>query len=114
MTAPANERQRLILTFLQEHARDHDYPPRLDEIGDAVGLRGKSNVSLNLAALEAQGLVRLERASGRVKAIWLAEDATPRALLRDVLEEIGPLGNILSPELQERLRAHLGEGCCGG
>lgn len=114
MTPALSDRQRLILTFLQEHARDHDYPPRLDEIGTAVGLRGKSNVSRNLAALQRLGLVRRKRVAGRFITASLAESATPRGLLRDVLEEIGPLGNILSPELQERLRTHLGEGCCGG
>jgi repressor LexA len=60
-------RQRQILEFVDEEARNRGYPPSVREIGKAVGLTSTSTVHAHLSALVAKG--------------YLLRDATkPRAL----------------------------------
>jgi len=51
-------RQQEIWQFLAAYVDEHDYPPTVREIGDAVGLASPSTVHAHLANLERAGLLR--------------------------------------------------------
>ncbi|WP_445228183.1 transcriptional repressor LexA [Corynebacterium sp. H78] len=56
--SPLTERQRRILTFLNDALTLRGYPPSIREIGDAVGLSSTSSVAYQLRELEKKGFVR--------------------------------------------------------
>lgn len=56
--SPLNQRQRLILEFIQERIRTKGYPPSVREIGEAVGLKSSSTVHAHLVQLEEKGYIR--------------------------------------------------------
>jgi repressor LexA len=51
-------RQRQILEFVDEEARNRGYPPSVREIGKAVGLTSTSTVHAHLSALVAKGYLQ--------------------------------------------------------
>jgi len=59
------ERQRQILTFIQEALKDRGFPPTIREIGEACGLTSPSSVSHQLAALEKKGHLKRDPKSPR-------------------------------------------------
>ncbi len=65
MSQPLNPRQREILEFLAEHARQHAYPPTVREIGKAVGLSSSSTVQNHLNSLEMKGYIRRDATKSR-------------------------------------------------
>jgi len=69
MAEHLNPRQRQILDFLRDHARNHAYPPTVREIGVAVGLSSSSTVQNHLNALEARGLIRRDPSKSRTVEI---------------------------------------------
>ena len=66
-------RQRDILTFLREHARDFDHPPNLDELAAALGLRSRGSLHKQIQALVDAGFVEPMRRTRR--GIRLTEGA---------------------------------------
>jgi len=60
-----NPRQRQILDFLRDHARDHAYPPTVREIGLAVGLSSSSTVQNHLNTLVKRGLITRDPSKSR-------------------------------------------------
>jgi repressor LexA len=52
------DRQRQILEVIEEHLREHGYPPSVREIGEAVGLTSPSTVHAHLATLQKNGFLR--------------------------------------------------------
>lgn len=68
-------RQRRILGFITETARERGYPPTVREIGEAVGLTSSSSVHAQLANLERKGLLRKDPTKPRA---IVAEPASPR------------------------------------
>jgi repressor LexA len=72
-----NPRQRQILDYLRDHAREHAYPPTVREIGLAVGLSSSSTVQNHLNSLEAKGFIRRDPAKSRT--VELVEAAAPAA-----------------------------------
>ena len=65
---PSN-RQRRILQAIDQHNREHGFPPTLRELGQAVGLRSPSTVLHHMRALEAAGLVRRRERHPRALAL---------------------------------------------
>jgi repressor LexA len=52
------ERQRTILQVIEDHMREHGYPPSVREIGEAVGLTSPSTVHSHLSTLQRLGYLR--------------------------------------------------------
>lgn len=73
-TDALTDRQRQILTVIQQHRDEHGYPPSLREIGAAVGLSSPSSVHAQLATLERKGFLRRDPAKPR------ALEVRPRAI----------------------------------
>lgn len=57
-SSPLNQRQRLILEFIQDRIKTKGYPPSVREIGEAVGLKSSSTVHAHLVQLEEKGYIR--------------------------------------------------------
>jgi repressor LexA len=51
----ASVKQQKILEFIEQHTREHKYPPSVREIGAAVGLRSPSTVHAHLKSLKEKG-----------------------------------------------------------
>ena len=49
------DRQRMIMTVINDAIEEHGYPPSIREIGDSVGLQSTSSVAYQLRALEKKG-----------------------------------------------------------
>lgn len=64
-----SEKQRQILTFIEEYAGQQGYPPSVREIAAAVGLRSPSTVHAHLKKLRELGY--LERDGHKTRAITL-------------------------------------------
>ena len=52
------DRQRTILQVIEDHMREHGYPPSVREIGEAVGLTSPSTVHSHLSTLQRLGYLR--------------------------------------------------------
>jgi repressor LexA len=76
MVEGLNPRQREILEFLRNHARNHAYPPTVREIGQAVGLSSSSTVQNHLNALEQKGHIRRDPTKSRTVEVVGAEPVT--------------------------------------
>lgn len=104
-------RQRDILEFIDQHVRDHGYPPSVREIAQGVGLSSTATVHNHLGALQEKGFLRrdptkpraievhFEASSGAslerrpVKHVPLVGDvaAGTRVLAAENVEEVHPL-----------------------
>ncbi|GID29364.1 LexA repressor [Paractinoplanes brasiliensis] len=62
-TSTLSERQRQILTVIQEWAQRYGYSPSTREIADTVGLASTSSVGRHLRVLEEAGFLRRGRAT---------------------------------------------------
>jgi len=60
-----NQRQKLILDFIQERIKTKGYPPSVREIGEAVGLKSSSTVHAYLLQLEDKGYIRKDPSKPR-------------------------------------------------
>jgi repressor LexA len=78
MADALNPRQRQIIDFLREHARNHAYPPTVREIGLAVGLSSSSTVQNHLNSLEAKGYIRRDPTKSRTVEVVGHEPASSR------------------------------------
>ncbi len=76
MSEAINPRQRQILDYLREHAREHAYPPTVREIGFAVGLSSSSTVQNHLNTLESRGLIRRDPSKSRTVEVVDAQSPT--------------------------------------
>ncbi len=63
------EKQSRILDLVQEHVRRLGYPPTLQELADALGIRSKYAIYKHLQALERKGYIR--RSQGGARGITL-------------------------------------------
>lgn len=104
--ADLTARQRAILEMIHAHVEEHDYPPSVREIGDAVGLRSTSSVHAQLATLETKGYLRRDPTKPRALELGrdpqTALDVRP-ATVRNVplVGEIAAGGPILAEERVE-------------
>jgi len=60
-----SERQRKILSFLEDFTRENEYPPTIREIGAAVGISSTSVVNYNLNVLEKKGYITRDKIVSR-------------------------------------------------
>ena len=60
-----SERQKNILSFLEEFTRENEYPPTIREIGAAVGISSTSVVNYNLNVLEKKGHIARDKTVSR-------------------------------------------------
>lgn len=60
-----NQRQQLILDFIQERIKTQGYPPSVREIGQAVGLKSSSTVHAYLLQLEEKGCIKKDPSKPR-------------------------------------------------
>ena len=64
-------RQRQVLEIIEQHTRQHGYPPSVREIGEAVGLTSPSTVHAHLAALQRRGYLRRDPTKPRaIEVRW--------------------------------------------
>jgi repressor LexA len=64
-------RQREVLEIIEQHTRQHGYPPSVREIGEAVGLTSPSTVHAHLAALQRRGYLRRDPTKPRaIEVRW--------------------------------------------
>jgi repressor LexA len=64
-------RQREVLEIIEQHMREHGYPPSVREIGEAVGLTSPSTVHAHLAALQRRGYLRRDPTKPRaIEVRW--------------------------------------------
>jgi len=96
-----NPRQREILEFLRNHARNHAYPPTVREIGQAVGLSSSSTVQNHLNALETKGYIRRDPTKSRTVEVVGSESqsaAARRSLSVPLVGRVAAGGPILAEE----------------
>lgn len=67
-SSPLNQRQRLILEFIQDRIKTKGYPPSVREIGEAVGLKSSSTVHAHLVQLEEKGYIKKDPTKPRAIA----------------------------------------------
>lgn len=65
------ERQKKVLTFIEQYLKEHNIPPTIKEIGEAVGLKSVSSVYDLLKRLEKKGYISMP--SGRRRSIRLVK-----------------------------------------
>lgn len=97
-----NERQRSILTFIQDRTKSQGYPPSVREIGQAVGLKSSSTVHMYLCQLEELGFIRRDPAKPR--AIIVKEETQAKPPHTDLnVQQIPVIGKVAagSPILAE-------------
>jgi repressor LexA len=79
MPRPISQRQRLILSFINQHIEDHGYPPTVREIGEAVNLSSSSTVHAHLKALEEKGMIQRDAVLTRaIKIVGSTSDGYTR------------------------------------
>lgn len=105
---PLTERQEAILTYLYEYTEQHNYPPSVREICEAVGLRSPSSVHAQLQTLEEKGFLRRDPSKPRALELAPVEDtvaAMPLAHARHVplVGEIAAGAPILAEEQIEEV-----------
>ncbi len=61
------DRQKAVLSFIQDHIEETGYPPTIREIGDHLGIKSTNGVNDHLKALERKGY--LERKTGKSRAL---------------------------------------------
>jgi repressor LexA len=101
MVEGLNPRQREILEFLRNHARNHAYPPTVREIGLAVGLSSSSTVQNHLNALEQKGHIRRDPTKSRTVEVVGEEPvaaATMRSFSVPLVGRVAAGGPILAEE----------------
>jgi repressor LexA len=86
-------RQREILEMIEQHMRDHGYPPSVREIGEAVGLTSPSTVHAHLNALQRRGYLR--RDPTKPRAIEVRWDSTSDAAIdRRPVKHVPLIGDV--------------------
>lgn len=58
MNAPLTKRQREVLTFLEDHIREHGYAPSFEEIAEHFRFQSLATVHEHLTNLERKGCIR--------------------------------------------------------
>ena len=68
------ERQRLVLSFIEGHIRQHGFPPTIREIGRHLGIKSTNGVNDHLNALQKKGF--LTREEGKSRTLQLTRGDT--------------------------------------
>jgi repressor LexA len=92
-------RQQAILDFLREHARQQAYPPTLDEVCAALGLRSRGSLHKHVSALVEAGY--LEPLHGKQRGLRLSAAAVGEENTLPLLGTIAagrPIEAVAQPE----------------
>ena len=73
-------RQQEVFEFLSSYIRSNTYPPTLQEIARAIGVKGNRGVLLHLGALERKGWI--SRAQGAARSIVLKQSSDKKPAVR--------------------------------
>ncbi|MCP4420145.1 MAG: transcriptional repressor LexA [Chloroflexi bacterium] len=87
-----SNRQKAILTFIQEYVFEQGRPPTIREIGAAVNISSTSVVNYNLTRLKEKGL--LERDAEVSRGLRLTEKVA--AVTGKVLQSVGEVSTVVS------------------
>jgi repressor LexA len=93
------EKQKAVLEFLAEHARQHGYPPSVRELCGALGLKSPNSAHAHLKALRDKGYIRM--ASGINRGITLLKRPESGRSEAPVLGRVAAGPPVLSPEHEE-------------
>ncbi len=87
------ERQREILQVIEQHMREHGYPPSVREIGEAVGLTSPSTVHSHLGTLERLGYLRRDPTKPRaIEVRW--DSSSDAAIERRPTRHVPLVGDV--------------------
>ena len=90
----ATKKQQLLLEFVDEFIREHDYSPSYREIMTALGYKSVSTVAVHVEALVAKGFLR--RHDGSVRSLEVVgrtsqQVAAPAELQKELLKKMAEL-----------------------
>ena len=86
-------RQREVLEIIEQHMREHGYPPSVREIGEAVGLTSPSTVHAHLGALQRRGYLRRDPTKPRaIEVRW--DPNSDAALERRPVRHVPLIGDV--------------------
>ncbi len=77
--ASLTERQRLVLTFIEAHIRQHGFPPTIREIGRHLAIKSTNGVNDHLNALQKKGFLTREEGKSRTLQLTRGDDGDDRA-----------------------------------
>ena len=112
------DRQRKILTVIQDAVKDRGFPPTVREIADLVGLASPASVAHQLSALERKGFIKRDPNSPRAIDLTMPNksgvaidglvggiegEQTPEAAFVPLVGRIAAGGPILAEESIEAL-----------
>ena len=112
------DRQRKILTVIQDAVKDRGFPPTVREIADLVGLASPASVAHQLSALERKGFIKRDPNSPRAIDLTLPNksgvaidglvggvegEQTPEAAFVPLVGRIAAGGPILAEESIEAI-----------
>jgi len=93
---PLSERQKAMLTYIEDFITSNGYPPTIREIGEACNIPSTSVVNYNLNRLEREGYITRE---GKVsRGIRLVTSLAGGALDQNVVIRVPLLGRIMAGE----------------
>ena len=84
----SNPRQK-VYDFLLAYTSEHDYPPTIREIGDAIGLNSTATVYTHLKNLENEGLIERDATKQRtIRVIRPDKSVSPKESAADASEKV--------------------------
>ena len=89
------DRQRQTLNFIRSFIDENDYPPKLKEIGDHLGITSRGTVHRYIRALEDENLIRVT--TGQSRGIELIDNNADTAT--DIDEDSLPLAGTIAAGL---------------
>jgi repressor LexA len=83
------DRQRQTLNFIRSFIDENNYPPKLKEIGDHLGITSRGTVHRYIRALQDENLIRVT--SGQSRGIELVDNSTDAGIDEDSLPLAGTI-----------------------
>jgi repressor LexA len=68
------DRQKLVLSFIEDHIREHGFPPTIREIGRHLGIKSTNGVNDHLNALQKKGFLTREEGKSRTLQLTAVDD----------------------------------------
>ncbi|HEY1101159.1 MAG TPA: transcriptional repressor LexA [Myxococcota bacterium] len=68
------DRQKLVLSFIEGHIREHGFPPTIREIGRHLGIKSTNGVNDHLNALQKKGFLTREEGKSRTLQLTAVDE----------------------------------------